>query len=1251
MASSIPGSRGLGPQMWPISITLPESAVSASQHMAGFARANGSPPNGEDKQGLGIISFLTAIGVALAVFVAQFSVFTLLRNKLARIFKPKTYLVPERERTDPPPRNLVAMIRTLTLYPEREIINKCGLDAYFFLRYLKTLLVIFIPICLVVLPILVPINYVGGRGKNIEVKESERLKSNGTGPPTGLDTLAWGNITPENSSRYTAHLIMAILVVIWVCTVFFFELRVYIKVRQDHLTSAEHRLRASATTVLVNSIPKKWLTEEALLGLFDVLPGGVRNIWLNRDLTSLLDKISLRETIHKQLESAETDLIKAAKKAQLKQQNADEKKRRRKLNIKALTKTEKAARNAEQDAEADRLARIDDGTDTGHEQEVPHTVDAGIRESRLDSRGRTHGKENSRDDTKTTEDHLNPLHQVGAGLKGVAGVAGKAGRGVNDVIITSNGFMALDSTQEPSNQDISYPLPAGSLDAPRTNSPGGSVLTSSSTKAMRKPRDVGHGMDNKVRKLENIDDMYSSVKPKFWQFWKPPPGAYTSPVPQGPQVSYDASEESFWQSLKKFLPFMGPKEEPFKYDDAYEAECTLDMESGALWTKFIKKKDRPTHRLPLFGVTWLFGLPLITQKVDTIYWCRKELARLNLEIEEDQEHPERFPLMSSAFVQFNHQIAAHMACQSNVHHLPKQMAPRMNEISPRDVEWGNMAINWWQEWLRTFVVVTGVIAMIILWGIPVGWTAALGQADSLIRSNSWLSAFEKNEALGKAAKAVSGVLPAALLAILLVLVPLIFGLLAGFQGVKTGSQKAEFVQRYYFMFLFVQVFLVVTIASFVFKSLSAFIENFKQLSSVQEVLNLLARNLPSAAIYFFSYMILQALSTSSGTLLQIGALFMWFVMAPMFDSTARNKWTRNTSLNQINWGAVFPVYTNFACIGIIYCIIAPLISIFAVITFSLLWLAQRYAMLYVNRFETDTGGVLYPRAINQTFTGIYFMELCLAGLFFLVRDNLNNLTCTAHGVVMIVVFVLTVWYQVVLNSAFSPLFRYLPITFEDEAVLRDEAFQRAQDVRFGLVREEETDRETDADPEEKQSHLPDDDDARDIEMQHLEPGRADGAHHLLNPVKHVGTWAKVGGKQVGSWAKGGGNQFRKLKQLNDNSQAAQYRRQQRKKDLEAQRAIGAALYGGIHDDVEDLTPEERDALTQHAFVHKALRARRPTVWIPRDDLGVSDDEIRRTHAFSKHIWISNEGTALDSRVRVVYGKNPPDFSEVDIINL
>lgn len=47
----------------------------------------------------GLEAFLASVGVSVAVAGVQVGLFLLLRNKLARIYKPKTFLVPERERT------------------------------------------------------------------------------------------------------------------------------------------------------------------------------------------------------------------------------------------------------------------------------------------------------------------------------------------------------------------------------------------------------------------------------------------------------------------------------------------------------------------------------------------------------------------------------------------------------------------------------------------------------------------------------------------------------------------------------------------------------------------------------------------------------------------------------------------------------------------------------------------------------------------------------------------------------------------------------------------------------------------------------------------------------------------------------------------------------------------------------------------------------------------------------------------------
>jgi hypothetical protein len=1196
--------------------------------------------------------------------------------------KPKTFLVPERERTEPPPSSPWGLVPALMKFKDREIIKKCGLDAYFFLRYLQTLLFIFVPIALVVIPILIPINFVGGIGHN--VLSNATHASNST-QATGLDTLAWGNVSPRHQRRRWAHLILALCVIVWVCYVFFYELRVYIKVRQDYLTSAEHRLRASANTVLVSSIPGKWYTEDALRGLFDVFPGGIRNIWLTRDFTKLLSKIHNRDDIHKKLESAESDLIRAAKKNQLKSRKAEEKKARKEHRLRTMSKAERAQRDRQEDENAKLRAQGPGGISSG-DQDVPHNVNAAVHHVDHDDLGGADvGGEATGNETGEQRDAGfvarvpvvgTGLAKVGFGLmkgvqavgdmgQGVLGGAKGLTKGIDGELERTGGFDFVNNAngqpaaaQSPDRRTAQTPeydeKPKVSFASESPLYRSETVETSGGRQANTASPDSGAPKEsteqkyfgNTTRKLANLDDMIITDEPRWWQFWKPPSGAYASPIPQGTEGAeypFDQSEEikkSLWQKIKKAIPFMGDdEEEHVEYPKAYETEYDDIKEEGAEWEKWVKPKDRPTHRLARFDWTpgWLPGLPYLNRKVDTIYWCRAELARLNAEIEEDQEHPERYPTMNSAFIQFNNQVAAHMACQSITHHVPKRMAPRVVEVSPDDVIWDNMAIKWWDEWARKLLVFAVVVGMIIFWTFPVAFTASIAQIDSLIRQYPWLGFLQRNATVYSAVKAVAGVLPAILLAVLLALVPIILDQLATFQGAKTGSQKAEVVQVYYFTFLFVTVFLVVSITSSAWTTVSELSKNIASTPTV------LADNLPRAANYFFSYMILQALSTSSGTLLQIGTLIVWYVLSRLLDDTARSKWRRNTELNTVNWGSFFPVYTNFACIALIYSVIAPLISLFAIITFSLLWVAHRYNMLYVTRFRTDTGGVLYPRAINQTFTGLYVMELCLIGLFSLVRDESGSSVGVPQAIIMFVALICTILYQYLLNTSFGPLFRYLPITFEDEAVLRDEAFQRAQDRRLGIAPED--DEATTLNNHDGTSL-----DGDEIEMRKMEQSdrtqTASSRFNKLNPargIKTAGTWAVRGGKRVHHATIGKADASLKT--------ATEFRRQKRLRDLEAQRAMGEALYGGYNDEIEDLTPEERDALVKKAFQHYALRAHRPTVWIPRDDIGVSDDEIIRTRQFSEYIWISNEGTALDSKTRVVYGRNPPDFSEVDIINL
>lgn len=228
------------------------------------------------REGTTIKTFAISLASGLVLFGVQFIAFLIVRNYLwaKRIYQPRSFLVPVKDRVKPPSNKpwkwLINVLRTSI---ETEVLQKSGMDAYFFLRYLRMCLKIFLPSAILILPILIPVNVIGGK--------ETRTIAGVTYNVTGLDTLAWSNVSPENTSRYWAHLILAIILIVWVCFVFHEELMHFVKRRQEFLGSASHRLKASSTTVLMTDIPEEICTIEQLTAMYDDFPGGVRRIWLS----------------------------------------------------------------------------------------------------------------------------------------------------------------------------------------------------------------------------------------------------------------------------------------------------------------------------------------------------------------------------------------------------------------------------------------------------------------------------------------------------------------------------------------------------------------------------------------------------------------------------------------------------------------------------------------------------------------------------------------------------------------------------------------------------------------------------------------------------------------------------------------------------------------------------------------------------------------------------------------------------------
>lgn len=128
-------------------------------------------------------------------------------------------------------------------------------------------------------------------------------------------------------------------------------------------------------------------------------------------------------------------------------------------------------------------------------------------------------------------------------------------------------------------------------------------------------------------------------------------------------------------------------------------------------------------------------------------------------------------------------------------------------------------------------------------------------------------------------------------------------------GAVTTAEVELKTQTWYFVFQVIQVFLVPTLGSGAVSSVQSIIMSPGQAPS------LLAHGLPKASNFYINYIVLFGLTGSAKALCNIGALVVYIILGKLLDKTPRKKYNRYLSLSGLQWGSVFPVYTNIACIG------------------------------------------------------------------------------------------------------------------------------------------------------------------------------------------------------------------------------------------------------------------------------------------------------------------------------------------------
>jgi len=229
-------------------------------------------------------------------------------------------------------------------------------------------------------------------------------------------------------------------------------------------------------------------------------------------------------------------------------------------------------------------------------------------------------------------------------------------------------------------------------------------------------------------------------------------------------------------------------------------------------------------------------------------------------------------------------------------------------MTPGEVIWKNLRIKWWERVIRSLATTAMVTVLVIFWSIPVAFVGAISNVNALAHSYSWLSWLLQIPPV--IFGVVSGLLPSILLAVLMALLPIFLRLMAKLSGDPTLSAVELSTQNYYFAFQVVDVFLVATLGSSAASAVGTIAG-----TGLAGVPQLLATSLPNASDFYLSYFVLQGLAVVSSMLLSISGLIIFLLLSKLLDNTPRKLYKRWVNLSGIGWGTLFPIYTTLFVIG------------------------------------------------------------------------------------------------------------------------------------------------------------------------------------------------------------------------------------------------------------------------------------------------------------------------------------------------
>jgi hypothetical protein len=375
------------------------------------------------------------------------------------------------------------------------------------------------------------------------------------------------------------------------------------------------------------------------------------------------------------------------------------------------------------------------------------------------------------------------------------------------------------------------------------------------------------------------------------------------------------------------------------------------------------------------------------------------------------------------FVTFKTLTAANHCANSG--YLSKSFFKWRVEFAPAesDIQWRNIRLGWWQQWIRYLLMVAITCVLIIFWGVPVGFMAQWANIDhletlaALHDSIVWLKGFGPT-----AVSILTRLSPTLTLLIFMnLLVPVIRVLFDYVERPATRSGQELKVFRTYYAFLLFNVLFLSTLTSQISNIVTELIRNPS--NTVTDVAKHLGETLPVYGAFFINYILNAAFISGAMGLPRVMFFLLHFVYLKMAKSPAEVERAKKESVGGFEYDYQYAAHLNIFTIALCYSSMVPLILPTALLYFMLWFAIDKYNLVFAYGDQFDRSGAWTPLVFRRVFAGIAIYHFAMFGTF-LVKQNY---ICSGLLLPMFIFDLIIHWYAI---NTFAHRSQYVPL---DEA--------------------------------------------------------------------------------------------------------------------------------------------------------------------------------------------------------------------------